>query len=148
MTPREIEKILDSLEPYEKELELVESRLSMRGKSLGEAQKEQAAWPIFYAVKRVELGTMSKRLSFRIAAIRGRLHQFLQSAESIASSERQIEKFIDANEEFLAANELFLHVEELYKKYNEILTNGFDKRGFALRDFTQARINDIHNEIL
>jgi hypothetical protein len=137
-----------TLEKYEEELDKAESRISMRGKSLAEAQKEQTAWPIYYALRRAELTIIWKRMSARVAAIRGRLHRFMKETDAMGSSERQIEKYIDANDEFLCANELLLYVEEVYKKYNEVLDHGFDKRGFALRDITQARIHDIHNETL
>jgi hypothetical protein len=148
LSQEEVAKLLDSLTIYEKELEKAEERVTMRGKSLAEAQKEQTAWPVFYGMKRAEIYVIFKRLDSRVAAIRGRLHRFYKEHDSLGSSERQIDKYVDANEEFLAANELLLHVEEIYKKYNEVIENGFDKRGFALRDFTQARVHEIHNEIL
>lgn len=148
LSKTEVQTLLASLTSYEEDISKAEERITMRGKSLAEAQKEQTAWPVYYGMRRSELRAIVKRLEARIAAIRGRLHRHYKEYDSLGSSERQIEKYVDSNEEFLAANELFLHADELYQKYNEIIENGFDKRGFALRDFTQARIHDIHNEIL
>jgi hypothetical protein len=148
LTKQEVDDILVSLTKYETELELVRDRIAIKGKSLAEAQKEQASWPVYYGLLRAELGVMFKRLETKVFAIRGRLHRFFKEHDALGSSERQIEKYVDSNEEFLAANELLLHIEELYKKYGEIIENGFDKRGFALRDFTVARQHEFHNEIL
>jgi hypothetical protein len=147
-TKEEVEEILNSLTRYETEIELARERVAIRGKSLAEAQKEQAAWPVYYGMMRAELGVMHKRIETRVFAIRGRLHRFYKEHDSLHSSERQLDKYVDSSEEFLAANELLLHVEELYKKYSEVIENGFDKRGFALRDFTTAREKEFHNEIL
>ncbi|TFH10491.1 MAG: hypothetical protein E4H14_02400 [Candidatus Thorarchaeota archaeon] len=148
VTPAEVQQITEDLQRYDAELEQAEARITLRGKSLAEAQKEQTAWPIYYALRRAELSIMSKRMDARVSAIRGRLHRWYKENDALNSSERQLDKYVDSHDEFLTAVELQLYVDEVYKKYNEILEYGFDKRGFALRDFTQARIHEIHNEIL
>lgn len=145
-TRDEVEELMASLTTYEEDVSKARERVAITGKSAAEAQKEQAAWPVYYGMRRAELAVKVKRLEARVYAIRGRLHRWYKEHDSLGSSERQIDKYVDSNEEFLAANELLLHVEELYKTFNEIIENGFDKRGFALRDYTTARVNEFHNE--
>ncbi|TFG95219.1 hypothetical protein E4H12_13715, partial [Candidatus Thorarchaeota archaeon] len=83
LTKAEVADLLTSLTPYEDEYKLAADRITMRGKSLAEAQKEQTAWPVFYGVRRAELAIKFKRMEVRVYAIRGRLHRFYKEHDAL-----------------------------------------------------------------
>lgn len=146
-TPTEIKEILTRLQQYEQVLDNVENDIAMKGKQLGDAQREQASLGYFYDVRKVEVGTILKSIESKIASIRGRLHRMMKEQNALDSSERQIEKYIDAHDEFITANELKLYAEELYKKFCDVEI-AFTRRGFVIRDFTNARIAQVHKDII
>ena len=135
------------LENYESLFDQAEADISMKGKMLGDAQREQASLSYFYGVRKVELSIMLKRAEARMYAIRGRLHRWFKENDALSSSERQIDKYIDTHEEYIASVEVMLYVEEVYKKFVEI-EEALTKRGFAIRDYTEARIKEVYKDVI
>lgn len=132
---------------YEQAFENVEEHLRLGGKALDKSLAEQGAWPIYYAQRRAELKTIMKYLDAQVAAVRGRVARRYNENSSIKLGERMLNNYIDADDEFLKINELYLEVGELHEKYDAAV-DAFDKRGFALRDLTAARVASIQNAIL
>lgn len=131
------------LDEYEKEVDLVEDRLRIKGKLMEEAQREQCSWPIFYEARRVELKTLVKYFDDQVSKIRGAAVRRYTEEYSRQLGERVMNGYIDADPSYLKMRELFLEVEELYEKYVAI-GDAFTKRGFALRDLTTAKVNQLH----
>lgn len=131
------------LEEYEGEIDLVEDRLRIKGKLIEEAQREQCSWPIFYEARRVELKTLVKYFDDQVSKVRGALVRRYTEEYSRSLGERAINSYIDADTSYLKMRELYLEVEELYEKYAAI-ADAFTKRGFALRDLTTAKVNQLH----
>lgn len=146
-TPDEVLEIHRELENYESLFDQAEADISMKGKMLGDAQREQASLSYFYGVRKVELSIMLKRAEARMYAIRGRLHRWFKENDALSSSERQIDKYIDTHEEYIASVEVMLYVEEVYKKFVEI-EEALTKRGFAIRDYTEARIKEVYKDVI
>lgn len=132
---------------YEDDLSHAEANLQIRGKMLDEALKEQGSWPIYYAQRRAELKTLLKYLDTQVSAVRGRLARRYVENYSRQLGERVMNSYIDAEQEYLQMNELYLEIEELYNKYDAVC-DAFEKRGFALRDLTTARVHNIQNALL
>lgn len=146
-TPEEVQELIDTLQRYEAHLENADKDIAMKGKLLGDAQREQASLAYFYGVRKAELGALVKRIDTKVSAIRGRLHRWYKENDSLNSSERQIDKYVDQHEEFLTAMEVYLYADEVYKKYIEV-DESFIKRGFAIRDFTEARIKEVYKDVI
>jgi len=146
-TPDEVEKLNATIQEYEKTLEGATADIALKGKSLGDAQREQASLAYFYGVRKAELHVLHKRTEARVYAIRGRLHRWYKENDSHAASERQIDKYVDSNEEYLTAMDVLLWVEEIYKKFVEV-DNAFEKRGFAIRDHTESRVKDVYRDVI
>lgn len=146
-TPDEIEQLNTTLQGYEKALEGAAADIAMKGKSLGDAQREQASLAYFYGVRKAELYILFKRTETRVYAIRGRLHRWFKENDSRAASERQIDKYVDSHEEYLTSMDVLLWIEELYKKFVEV-DNAFEKRGFAIRDHTESRVKDVYRDVI
>lgn len=131
------------LAEYESELDAIEERLRIKGKLLEVAQQEQCAWPMFYEARRVELKTLVKYFDDQVSKVRGTLVRRYTENYSRSLGERAMNSYIDADEAYLKMRELYLEVEELYEKYAAI-ADAFTKRGFALRDLTTAKVNQLH----
>ena len=122
----------------------VEKNLTIKGKTLNAAQVEQTAYPFYYAALRAELKTLVNILDMRVSKVRGQLVKKYKENYSRDLGERQLNSYVDQEEPYLQARELYLECEELLEKYSAAV-DAFTKRGFALRDLTEARVNDIHD---
>lgn len=133
------------LEAYDAELgDALAARLSIRGKNLDEAFKEQCSWPIYYDVRKAELKTLVKYLTAQVDKVRGQLAKRYTENYSRQLGERVMNSYIDQEEDYIRAHELQLEVEELYEQY-ACVADAFKTRSFALRDLTAAKIEQIHN---
>ena len=132
---------------YMDDLDEAPGRLSIKGKNLEEALKEQGAWPILYANIKSELGILCKYMETEIDSIRSKSFIKYTEKHSRDLSDRAKDKYIDSEPEYLSYNELFLEVKELHEKSCAVV-DAFTTRGFALRDITQIRINQLHTTVL
>lgn len=132
---------------YEQAFENIEANLTIKGKTLDQALKEQSTYPIYYDARRVELKTLMKYLDAQVSRVRGQLTKKYKENYSRELGERQLNSYIDQEEDYLKMNELYLECEELYEKYVAAV-EAFTKRGFALRDITLARVNQIQDALL
>ena len=135
------------LDVYKKEIEECEDRVAIRGKTLETALKEQPAWSAYYGERAAELSTLVKYMDMQVNKIRGQHTVRYKENYNPALSERMMDKYIDKEEDYLDMYESYLEVKELHEKYLQIL-EAFNRRGFALRDITQARINEIEGVTL
>jgi len=135
------------IEEYEKAFADISQHLTLKGKTLQFALKEQSTWPIYYEARRVELKSLVKFLDAQVQRIRGSLTRRLIEANSRDLGERIIAKYVDADPEYMRMYELYLEVEELYEKYSAT-RDVFDKRGFALRDLTLALQHQLQDTAL
>jgi len=134
----------DLLAEYNAELDRVPERLAIRGKTLAVAQQEQTAWPYYYEARRAELKTLVKYFDGQMSKVRGSLTRRFNENYSMKLGERQINAYIDNEKEYLSMLELYLEVNEIYEKYTAV-ADAFTKRGFALRDLTEAKVNQLHD---
>ena len=132
---------------YEEDIEAAASRLSLTGKSGPQAQKEQCAWPAFYGMKKAEVSKLSKYLDARVHAVRGGLWKSYTMNNARALGERVVDKYINHEEDYLRIYELFLEVEEIREKFAAIC-DAFDRRGYALRDWTAIKIAQLEDELI
>ena len=141
----DVRKALPTIfDSYEDELEQAPSRLSIAGKTGPEAQKEQCAWPVYYGMKKAEIGKLLRYMDARVEEVRSQLYKRYNEKHSRQLGERQIDKYINSEEEYLRIHELYLEVQELYDKFSAVC-DAFDRRGFALRDWTAIRVEQLQD---
>lgn len=128
------------------EIDLAPQRLSLKGKLLEEALKDQGAWPIHYAYQKSELDSLVKYIGMEVDRVRSEAFRRYESY-SRQLSDRTTDKYIDSDPEFLQYQELYLEVKELYEKVSAVV-DAFTTRGFALRDITAIRVNQLHTTVL
>lgn len=132
----------DLLAKYEAEIAEAPGRLSMIGKSGPQALKEQCSWPVHYGMLKSEVTKLLKFLNSRIDAIRGDLTRRYVETYSRDIGERVRDKYIDNEESYLRMYELYLEVDEIRDKLS-VICESFDKRGFALRDWTALKVSEL-----
>lgn len=132
---------------YEDDIAAAPDRLSLVGKSGPQAQKEQCAWPAYYGMKKAEVNKLAKYLDARVQAVRGGLWKSYTMNNARALGERVVDKYINHEEDYLKIYELSLEVEEIKEKFTAIC-DAFDRRGFALRDWTAMKIAQLEDEII
>jgi hypothetical protein len=132
---------------YEHDLLNYEERLTMVGKTIEHCLKEQPQWTAYYAERKVEIKSIVAWLETQIKKVRAQLYIQYNEHHSRALGDRTIDKYIDREDEYLNYNSYLLEFQEILGKY-EMLLDAFNKRGFALRDIVQSRINSIQHDIL
>lgn len=140
-------ELVKTLEKYQEEFDLVEDRIRIKGKSLAEANQENASWQIFYDSKRAELSTLMKRWEAKRDAVHGSLFKKYTQTSNLDLSDRAKDKYIQNEEEYLEYHELYLEIKELHDKFSSAV-DAFRSRGFALNNITKARVADVQDYTL
>lgn len=142
---KDLEKLPDFIEEYEKDIAEAKEHIVIDRKTLFEANKEQASWQTYYAMRRSEVYVVLKYLEFLVEKTRGRLFKSYTETGSRDLSDRAKERYIDNEVAYLSKQELYLEVKEIYDKLDAIV-DGFKSRGFALNNLTRLRIESLENE--
>lgn len=132
---------------YDSLLNDVEQNISLKGKTLEQANKEQASFLVFYDEKLREILIVEDFMKAWVDKIRGQLFETITNRSGKDLSDRAINQIIDSKEEYLNAYELYLEVKELAEKFDAVVES-FKQRGFSLRNITELRVNRIHMETL
>jgi hypothetical protein len=132
---------------YEEDIDLVEKRITLAGKTGPQAQKEQASWPVYYGMKKAEVSKLLKYIEGQMLSCRGKLMKKYIDNYSRDVGERILNQYINNEEEYLSYLQLYLEVEELKDKFSAIC-DAFDRRGFALRDWTQIKIAELEDAVI
>lgn len=135
------------LTEYDLLLKDVEQNISLKGKTLEQANKEQASLLFFYDEKLRELLIIEDFMKAWVDKIRGQLFETIINRSGRDLSDRAINQIIDSKDEYLNAYELYLEIKELAEKF-EAVVESYKQRGFSLRNITELRINQIHMETL
>lgn len=144
---KDLSKLPDVLEQYEKEIPHAFKITELKGKNLEAANKENAAWLLYYDQKRIELDTLKKYLKMKLEEIRSSLFKTFTENYPREMSDRAKDKYIDGHPKYLAIYELYLEVEELYEKYASVV-NGLRQQGYSLRNITEIRTHSLEDVII
>ena len=144
-----LEQLPKILGEYEALLADVEGHVNIKGKTLEIANRENAAWQLYYDQRRIELRTLVKYFEMKVKKVRGKLFKsYTEGASSNREySDRVKDKYIDNEEAYQTMFEVFLEVEELYEKYVGAVS-AFQTRGYALNNITKARVASVESEII
>lgn len=132
---KNLEKLPDILNEYEKELENVHAILKIKGKTLRKANQE-AENQFFYDEKRRELYALVKFMDAKVNAVRGRIYRNLIEKSPRELSDRAKDRYIDNEHDYLVMYQIYLEVKEMYEKYESVV-DAFRSRGFAINNLTK-----------
>lgn len=132
------------LEEYNNALVDAEANLKLKGKTLGEANRENASHYAFYDERRIELKSLVDYMDNQVQRIRGQLFRGFTEQYNRELSDRAKEKYIDAEQPYLDIFEMYLEVKELYEQYCSVV-EAFKMQGYSLRNITEARVASVEN---
>ena len=137
--------LFDIIEQYEDELAKYPDNLTIKGKTLEFALKEQATWCAYYGERKTELKTLVNHFDIQINKVKGTLYAQYNENYNPRLVHTAINSYVDKEEAVINLREMQAEVKELLDKYDNVL-DAFNRRGFALRDITAIRIASM-NEV-
>lgn len=141
------DKLPDLLARYDLDIEQAKDKLSMVGKTAGQALREQPTDSAYYAMRKAEVNKLVKFMELQIDACRSRLFRKYTDIPSKELSDRTKDKYIDNEKEYLELYEVLLEIKEVHEKFDAVCT-AFDRRGFALRDWTSLRVHEMESYVI
>lgn len=129
---------------YESQLSDIADRLEIRGRRLEISCSKNSAWLHFYDQRKVEIHSLVKHFKAEEARVRGVAHRKYRENYSVSLSERDINKYIDAEKDYLYIHSLLIEVEELYEQYGAAV-NALTTMNYALSNITKIRVASLEN---
>jgi hypothetical protein len=132
---------------YDEDIALAPTRLSISGKTGNDVIQEQCAWPVYYGQRLSEITKLANFVELRINFVRGSLYRQFTENHSRGLSERCKDQYINNEPAYIDIYRIFLEVDEVKQKLKAIC-DAFDRRGFAIRDWTQLRVNELQHSVI
>lgn len=145
----EYKRLPNIIAEYDDELARVSERLSISGKTLEEANKENSAWSYYYDERRVELKALVHYFENELKRVTAKLYKSYKEnpGRNIELTERELLRWLDQDDAMIKVRALALEVQEIYDKFVAIV-GAFQSRGYSLNNITKARVAEVHNVIL
>lgn len=142
---KDLKNLNNVLEPYIIDLSDVEKNLNLDGKSLEQANKEQAGWMSYYDQRRIELNTYAQFLKLEIGNVEAALfHAMRNYPQDLSDTNKKL--YIKKEPQYLDISMKYHTVVELQKRY-ESAVEAFKHRGFALRNITDLRCASLEDTV-
>lgn len=135
------------LTTYDDALKDAEVELSIKGKSLEHANRENPSLYSFYDQRRVELKILVDYMEAQVQRTRGRLFRSFTDNFNRELSDRAKDKYVDGEQAYLDIYEIYLEVKEMHGQYESIV-EAFKLRGYALNNMTKIRVASMENVIV
>lgn len=132
---------------YRNDLDTAENDLTIEGKSLEKANRENPSRQYYYHQRFVELGILTKYFEREVERVRGKLFKGLTENNNRDLSDRAKDKYIDNEQAYLDMNEFYLEVKEVKDMYEAII-EAFRNRGYALNNITKTRVAQLEDVLL
>lgn len=132
---------------YQNRLTNYKEELSLEGKSLGEANKEQATLMVYYDQQRVELDAIIKMWESKMSFYKGILYKKFNENYSVVLSERGKDNYINHDKLYNNMLRRLIWLQEIHDKFKSVV-ECFKSRGFALRNITDLRIHELENNLI
>lgn len=135
--------IPDIIDEYDQLLSTVQDDLVLKGKTLQDANREQATLYATYAKKLQEVKTLWRWLDTHVDSVKGRRWAVLKESNNIALSSTDLNHYIAADTEYVQQKNLLIIVQELMGQY-EVVVKAFEQRGYQLRNLTEMCIHEVN----
>ena len=135
------------IQRYDDEIAKAKEHLTLDGKSLLEANREQASWYCHYYRLYQEVKSIQSVVEAKVEAKRGDLWRQFKENYSIALSSTDINHYIDGNASYGKMKQLLIVATEMVGMMNA-LVKAFEQRGYVLRNLTEARVHEVENALL
>lgn len=141
------DKVVVLIEKYEKELELSEDEIAIKGKTLEEANAEQGLLMHRYARLYAECRNVVKYLDVRADQIRAEQFKKIKNTSDRNLADRTIDKYVEGEQLLVDHVALVIEMRNLEDKLGAVV-EAIKMRGYALNNVTRARIESVHMAVL
>lgn len=136
-----------ALDHYTTLMEDAKRDLSLKNKTLQQANVEQVSLLAYYDQIKVDLKAIHDHVELLVDRVRGQRWREFTEKSSIELSARDKENYIKQDATFCAHYEVYLMVKEVYTRAASIV-DSFINRGYALNNITRAVCSDVQDNIL
>ena len=140
-------KLPEVLEPYLADLDDIEDKVRIKGKTLEQANKENPTWQLYFDARRAELYKLVKFFEMQVERVQGKLFRSYTETFKRDITDNAKMKYIMNEPAYLRMKEYLLEVKELYDKY-EAVVNAYQVRGYAINNLTKLRVANIEDSII
>ncbi len=141
------QKLASVLSDYDKELDEVEERLSLKNRTIERSNMENPTWMSFYDQKKVELKILSDFMDMNVDQVRGRLFMRYKENHMVTLNASEINQYINNEDAYIDVCNFRFEVREVYEKYKAVI-EAFRTRGYALNNITKMRVAAIEDASL
>jgi hypothetical protein len=128
-------------------LEDAAQNLTMKNKTLEEANREQPSWYCYYNSKYQEIKSLNKIIENMAAQKKGQLWKQYTTTSNISLKITDMEQYINSDIEYMKYKNYLIIVEEMVGMFNS-LVKAFEARGYSLRNITDARVHEVQFAVL
>lgn len=139
---KNFQKLPDVLEYYDKEYENFKSDVSMKGKTIERISMETPSFFAYYSERHNELKKILSYMEARVAQVRGKLYKGIKKSSNVALGEREISRYIDAEDEYEKIHILMIEVKEMHDMYASAVES-FRVIGYSMNNIVKARVADV-----
>jgi hypothetical protein len=137
--------LLERFAQLEEEYTDARTNLTFKGKTLAQANNDQAEWPIYTDERLGELKSICKRLETVVEMVRGTIVRELKG--SALDLGRELARYVDRDDRYLDAQERLLMFDELREKY-DALSDAWTTRGYALKNRVDMLVHQVKDNLI
>lgn len=132
---------------YSNDLVRFKTELQIKGKSLGEANRDQPSLLAYYEEKRIEIDSIRRKVKLLLDEKRGKKWEYYTESFDRDINARDKDNYIKADEEMVKITQIYDDIDILHNKFYMIV-EAFKQRGFSLKNITEIYINGIENMVI
>lgn len=140
-------RLPDVLERYDRDYANYKDHIDMRNKTLEKINMENPVWFAYYSERLNELKKLLSYMEARVSQVRGQLYEGIKKGSNVSLGEREIQKYIDADELYIEIHVLMLEVKEVHDLYASAVEN-FRNVGYAMNNITKIRVAGLEDVTL
>jgi hypothetical protein len=143
----DIANVPAAIDYYSELLKDANKDVSLKGKSIQQANVEQISYLVYYDQIKVDVKAIHDHMELLVDRVRGQRWREFTEKSSIDLSARDKDNYIKQDPNYCAHFEVYLMVKELYERAGSVVDT-FINRGYALNNITRARCSDVHDSLL
>jgi hypothetical protein len=132
---------------YKSYLSQASEIIELKDKPLGQANRENVSWLVFYDERLKNLKTILNYITMDMEKLYGMFYAEFKEGYKLELKQTEISFYINNKPAYLNFKALHIEINDLYEKYKTIVT-ALEHRGYLLNNLTKIYIADIQNRII
>lgn len=142
-----ISNVPAAIDHYSNLLKDSDKDLTLKNKTIQQANVEQVSFLAYYDQIKVELKSIHDHIELLLNKVKGQRWREYTEKSSIDLTARDKDNYINQDPTYCAHYELYLMVKEVYSRACSVVDTLIN-RGYALNNITRARCSDVHDSYL